>query len=218
VIDVTDARAANARELQRAARDLGYWPIRRCYEEGLRRNQRLGGEIRLALSSAGEDTGAIRATVVATTLADESVTLCVAREMKRLALWPVDSELTASVAVALSTGDEPVPLPAPAPHAGALREGLRAAWPGMQQCYEAELTRQPDGGGRIELRFRARGGEVLEVDERDVGFGSNDFTQCVLGVARDAKLAVPRDAPGETKFGYSLHFEAEPQNASPAAK
>jgi hypothetical protein len=45
-VDVADASGgASAAELQRVARNVGYWPFRHCYEEGLRRDQKMGGKV-----------------------------------------------------------------------------------------------------------------------------------------------------------------------------
>ena len=44
VVDVVAAQGgASAAALQRTARNLGYWPFRQCYEEGLRRDPHLAG-------------------------------------------------------------------------------------------------------------------------------------------------------------------------------
>src|SRR5579883_1159912 len=77
VVDVAEAQGGvPAAELQRAARNVGYWPFRRCYEEGLRRDQRLVGRVslELAISPAG---GVDRASVGSSSLRDESVALCI---------------------------------------------------------------------------------------------------------------------------------------------
>lgn len=210
VVDVADASGgANAADLQRAARNVGYWPFRHCYEEGLRRDQKMGGKVSLDLSVA--PTGAVDgATISGSTLHDESVVLCVAREAQHLALASAETPSTAKVSVTLATGDEPVPVPHPAPHAEDLRDALRASWPAVQQCYSGELAKHPDAGGRLELRFRVRsGGELTDVAEGDTRFADVDLTRCVLGVYRTAKLAGVH-ASHESTFVYPIHLEARP--------
>jgi hypothetical protein len=150
------------------------------------------------------------------TVHDESVTLCVLREAQHIDLpWGGDGEASADMKVMLATGDMPVPTPHPVPHADALREGLRASWSAVQQCYASELGKHPDIGGRMELRFRVKAdGEILEVSENEPGFGDVDVTKCVLGVYRTAKLP---DVHGthDATFVYALHFESAP-SVSPA--
>jgi len=211
VVDVPNAEGgASAAELQRSARNFGYWPFRRCYEEGLRHDQRLTGRVLLDVTIT--QTGAVEgAAVTSTTVADESVVLCVAREAQHLSFAVAGAPTRASVSVALFLGDEPVPVPAPVPHAPELREALRAFWPALRGCYEGELAKSPDAGGPMDLHFRVAGdGQVLDVAEQgEARFRTAEVTQCVLAVYRTARLPLPAAGNGalETSFTYSLHFE-----------
>jgi hypothetical protein len=217
IVDVQDSSGgASATDLQRTARNVGYWPFRHCYEEGLRRDQHMAGKVTMDLAVAAG--GAVdRATIAGATLHDESVVLCVAREAGHLALAPAESPSTAKLEVSLSTGDEPVPMPRPASHAEELQEALRASWPAVEKCYAADLPKHPDAGGRMELHFRVHsGGEVDEVSEGDTRFGDVDVTRCVLGVYRGAKLPTIAHGSHETSFVYAMHLEARPPQ--PAAK
>jgi hypothetical protein len=216
VVDVTSAQGASAADLQKAARNIGYWPFRHCYEEGLQRNQQLGGAISFEL---GRQSGEGATQMTESTLHDESVTQCVLREARHLQLSWGDgtAETTADVKVTLATGDEPVPTPHAVPHADELREALHASWPAVQQCYASELAKHPDTGGRMELRFRARSsGEILEVTEDEPRFGDVEVTRCVLGVYRTAKLPHLHGSHAGT-FVYALHLESAPA-AAPATK
>jgi hypothetical protein len=218
VVDVPDATGgAGAAELQRTARNVGYWPFRRCYEEGLRRDQHMGGKVSLDLAVA--PGGAVDgAAVSGSTLHDESVVLCVAREAQHLALAPAESASTAKLSVTLATGDEPVPVPRSAPHAEELRDALRASWPAVQQCYGAELAKHPDTGGRLELKFHVRsGGEISEVSEGDSRFADVELTRCVLGVYRSARLGSAGRGVHEGSFVYAIHLEARPDRPLVAA-
>jgi len=221
VVDVTAAQGgASAAELQRTARNAGYWPFRHCYEEGLERSQSLAGSVRFGLVRAG---GVTSTQLVESTVKDESVTLCVLREARHLDLaWgaaPGDaaSDAGADMKVTLATGDEAVPTPRPALHAEELREALHASFPAIQQCYASQLERHPDLGGRMELRFEAKSdGEVIVVSEDEPRFSDVDVTRCVLGVYRTAKL--PRmHGSHSSRFVYALHFEAAPA-AIPASR
>jgi hypothetical protein len=213
VVDLIDAQGGvPASDLQRAARNLGYWPFRWCYEEGLRRDQRLAG--RVAIDIVVSPSGAVeRAEVASHSLSDESVALCINREALHLTLaTPGESPTTARMDVTLSTGDEPVPVPHPLPNADALREALRASWPAVEQCYATELPRRPDAGGRMELRFRATSsGEIVEVAEGgERRFADVGITRCVLGVYRTTHL--PSESLcnlGTRSFLYAMHLESK---------
>jgi hypothetical protein len=211
VVDVMQAQGgAPASELQRAARSAGYWPFRRCYEEGLRRDATLAGRASFDLEVAAN--GAVeRASATSATLRDESVVLCIGREALRLSLAQAEAPTTAKLDVVLSTGDEPLGAPLPVAHAEELRDALRASWPAVEQCYASELPKHPEAGGRLELRFRAKKtGEIVEVaEEGDTRFADVDVTRCVLGVYRVARLPAARVCgAGETSFAYAMHLEA----------
>jgi hypothetical protein len=209
-----DASGAVAPGLQRAARNLGYWPFRHCYEEGLRRDQALSGTVSFDLWVKPE--GSVEKTeVTATTLKDEVVAACVAREALGLALSPVDSPTAPALAVRLAkarvrlaTGDEPVPGPALVPHAEQLRASLRDSWSTLQACYEGALARHPDAGGRMELRFElGDDGVVVDVEEIATHFSDADATRCIVSTYRGVALpALPRELRGKG-FVYPVHFE-----------
>ena len=212
VVDVTDAQGGlTAADMQRSARNIGYWPFRRCYEEGLRRNQQLAGHVELEFSMAPAGTVVHAAPVGGSTLRDESVLLCVAREAAHLAMaLPAEAATAAKMEVGLATGDEPIPVQRTVAHAEALREALRASWPAVQQCYATGVAAHPDEGGRLELKFRMKPtGEIAEVAEGDTRFPDIDVTRCVLGVYRAAKLPAIGHGSHETTFVYALHFEVK---------
>ena len=208
VVDVPDAQGeADGADLQRTARNVGYWPFRHCYEEGLRRDQALSGKVALDVQVGA--TGAVeRASLASATVKDESVALCVEREAEHLTLAP--GKGSARLAVTLSTGDEAVPEPHAVPHAKELRESLRASWPAVEKCYAAGLASRPDAGGRLELRIRARSdGHVVDVAEGDTHFDAA-VTRCVLAVYRSASLPAVHGGPHESTFVYAMHLESRP--------
>jgi hypothetical protein len=219
-VDIPEATGGvSAAELQRSGRNVGYWPFRHCYEEGLRRDQHLGGKVDLDLAVA--PGGAVEsANITSATLHDESVVLCVAREASRLALAPGEATTNAKLDLTLSTGDEPVPIPHALPHADELREELRSSWPAVKQCYGSEVAKHGDIGGRMELRFHVRpSGEIAEVAEGDTRFGDIEVTRCVLGVYRGTKLPGVAHGSHDASFVYALHLESRPaENVAPAAR
>jgi hypothetical protein len=208
IVDLADAQgSAPAADMQRIARNMGYWPFRRCYEEGLRRDQGLGGKVALEIL-VGSDGAVERIAVSAATVTDATVVTCVAREALHLSLAPGESATEAKMVVTLAVGDEPVPVARPVPGADDLRVALRQSWPAVEQCYASALSKHPDAGGRLELRFRVDPrGEVAEVAEGAVGLGDVDLARCVLGVYRATRLPPLRATPHDGTFVYAMHFE-----------
>ena len=209
VIDVLEGRGIASADLQRTARDSGYWPFRRCYEDGLRRDQEHLGRVSLALSISA--SGQVeRSSVTASTLRDRTVMACLAREARLISFSPADSEALAAASVSLAAGDEPVAVALPVAGADALRRSLRVAWPAVQQCYSQALARNAQVGGSLELLFRVDlQGEVAEVSEGSMHLADSDLRRCVLDTYRGARLGLG-DATHERRFAYSLHFETDP--------
>jgi hypothetical protein len=213
VVDVTAAQGgSSAPALQRTARNLGYWPFRQCYEDGLRRDQRLAGKVSLELlinASGSVDRSVVRTT----TLRDEAVAACVAREARHLALSSSSAPTTARLEVSLLLGDEPVPTGRPMPNAEPIRDALRGQWSAVRRCYASRLASRPSLGGRMELHFHVRHGEIVDVDELAATgdasgrFGDPDVTRCVLAVYRAARLPHGQREPS---FVYPLRLESAP--------
>ncbi len=220
VVDVVAAEGGSAAaDLQRVARNLGYWPFRQCYEDGLRRDPRISGRVSLELViSPG---GAVdRSSITSATMRDEVVAACVAREAQRLALPAGESSTTAKVDVSLVLGDEPVPSGHPVPNAEKLRDALRGSWGAVRRCYAGAVASRPHVGGRMELRFHLRHGEIVEVSEPGAGsesgprFGDGDVTRCVLAVYRGVHLPASAHATHERSFVYALQLESTPSSSA----
>jgi hypothetical protein len=206
IVDVLDTAGAVIPGLQRTARNLGYWPFRHCYEDGLRRNQALGGAVWLDLHLA-PDASARRTEVTSSSMRDDVLTACVAREAHRLVLDPVDAAMTARVRVMLALGDEPVQGPIPIPSGSDVRATLRAAWPDATACFEASLARHSDAGGRVELRFEMDDdGAIARVAPSGVPYPDAETATCVADVYRKVPLSVTHAVPGKA-FVYAVHFE-----------
>jgi hypothetical protein len=214
VIDVLDARGASQADLQRTARNAGYWPFRGCYEDGLRRDQELSGKVSLALSISA--SGRVeQSSVTGSTLRDKVVVACVAREARQLSFSVAESRATAATEVSLATGDEPVAVLLPAAGAEELRRSLQNAWPAAEQCYARALVIDPRLGGRIELLFRVDiHGELAEVSAGSTHLADSDLGRCVLDVYRSARLAM-HETNHERHFVYALHFEEDPTPSAP---
>lgn len=214
VIDVVEALGAPQADLQRTARDAGYWPFRRCYEDGLRRDQGLSGKVSIALSISAN--GQVeQSSATGTTLRDRIVVACVAREAMGISFLPSASKATAEAAVALATGDEPVAVLVPVPGAEGIRGSLREAWPAAGQCYSRALVTEPQLGGHIDLLFRIGfQGEVADVSAGGSRLADSPFGRCVLDVYRGVRLGL-HEANRERHFVYPLHFETDPTPSAP---
>jgi hypothetical protein len=226
IVDVRSATADGAliAELQRIARNLGYWPFRRCYEEGLRRNPTLMGKVSVELNISA--TGRVkRATATSSsTLSDLVVAACVAREAQKLPLAYSDPSGSDSVSVvadvSLAVGDKPVLIRASVVGAEALRESLRVHLSKVEQCYASRAIANPRLGGRMQLRFHVgASGEVLDVHEEGGPFEDAEVVKCVLAVFIGVTLAAHKPAGvckrsagscAEPSFVYALHFESSP--------
>jgi hypothetical protein len=222
VVDVPRASGAIAADaLQRVARDLGYWPFRRCYEEALRRTPTVHGTVFLRMTVAADGSVARIATAAADAdlrtgegqraaepaqdpvLSEPAVSGCVARETTGIAFEGGDAESEALLAVVLTPGDTPLPSAPATAGAGSLRDALRALWPAVGRCYEVGLERRPWLGGPMELRFEFEDDFSLDVAEAGTRFADGAVTDCVKDVYRSAHL--PRGA--DSVFFYDLDFE-----------
>ena len=188
---MVDESGAVIAGLQRTARNLGYWPFRHCYEEGLRRDQSLTGTVSLDLLVSPE-ASARRTELQSSTVKDGVVTACVAREAHHIVFDPVASPIAAKLRVLLALGDEPVPLALGFPGGKDLRAELRSHWPEAASCFEASLSRHPDAGGRIELRFDLDDdGALSQISEVGARYPDTATTECVAAVYRRAQLTSP---------------------------
>jgi hypothetical protein len=209
VVDVPRASGAiPADALQRVARDLGYWPFRRCYEEALRRTPTVHGTVFLRVAVAAD--GSVERIAVAEpaqdpVLSEPAVSGCVARETAGIAFEGGDAESEAILAVVLTPGDTPLPSAPAAAGAASLRDALRALWPAAGRCYEAGLKRHRWLGGPMELRFAFEDDFSLDVVEAGTRFADGAVTDCVKDVYRGSHLQRGADSA----FFYNLDFEPD---------
>jgi hypothetical protein len=196
-VDVIDVRGdASEADMQRAARLKSYWPFRICYEDGLRRTQKLHGSIKLRLTIGpnGRPSGVQQ---LATELSDPSVVSCVVKSAMGLGLPPPASgtpQLTLDIS--LWPGDEPVSVKSALrgkndvpPEGPAIAQALHAHLGEVRVCYAAGLGRHEGLWGRLALALRMSSGAVNEVTEVESHFPDGEVTECVRKVF--LKAAVP---------------------------
>jgi hypothetical protein len=204
-------------ELLRVARAKGYWPIRLCYEEGLRGAQRMHAALRFSLRVGA--SGAVREvrTMHAGT-AETDVAVCIAKAIRKLTLaGPPRGTGTAVLEVSLWPGDAPVFVPAaaePLPWSAAeLDAVLRTRLPDIERCYRAGLAR--DGGlwGRIAVETELLpDGSVAGARESESRFPDPEVTRCVADALRTLTLR-PSDRSHHVVFAARLGAITEPPDA-----
>jgi hypothetical protein len=216
-VDVTKVTGrAKSEDVQRVARSKGYWPIRSCYEDGLRRAGRLRGEIELRATLAGG--GAVESVHrSAVHVDDRDVVTCIVKAVRKLSLVPARGGATATLLIALNPGDEPVGAREPAPWPVTpedLRTSLRARLPDMETCFKDGLRRDADLAGRLAVRLRiGSSGQVREAKEVESRFPDPEVKTCVLDVLRKTSVT---GGGKELVVVYAVRFGAARDDDAPA--
>jgi hypothetical protein len=175
-------------EVLRQARSKGYWPFRLCYEEGLRRAQKLHGTVRLRVTVGSN--GSVRGSQkVAAEVDDPAVVACVVKAARSLSLPAPDRGApSVTLEVSLWPGDDAVPSPGAKTAAkqggidvAALQSALRGYLPQVRVCLAEGQKRHPGLWGRIGVRLRIRAaGEIVDASEIESHFPDPDVTFCVM--------------------------------------
>lgn len=212
------------RALLAQSRSRGYWPLRLCYEDALRRNPKLSGEtrVRFTIGRSGKVT---RAHLERTAL-DEEAGRCLSLAVENLSYEPGPS--AGLVAVELSVkfwrGDAPLPTIGPAPgqlfenpgrlEPNVVAEVLAPAVPAVENCYARGLIRDPGLWGRLGLRIDlAVDGTVASVHEDESRFPDREVSECV--VSQLAQLNFPPPAGGPLSFVQAFLFGTPPAPDAP---
>jgi hypothetical protein len=220
-VDVVKAQGAREADVLKLARSKGYWPVRLCYERGLRKRQRLHGTVTLALV-VGQAGAVKQARKLSSDVDDVPVVKCIASSFRKLLLSsPTRKTAKVTLLVSMWPGDEPVyapdpqetqghtSQPVPADLAGALRE----LWPQVRACYRDGLLRDRALWGRIALRLRiAPAGEVLEVSQVESRLRDQGVAECVFRAFLTASL--PPSPKGITVI-YPLRLGSPPDQPAP---
>jgi hypothetical protein len=214
-VDVTEVRGdASEADMQRTARLKSYWPFRICYEQGLRRLQKLHGTIklRLTIGPTGRPSGVQQLTAE---LGDAAVVSCVIKSAMGLGLpAPTSGAPQITLDISLWPGDEPVSIKsasrgkslAPA-EAKAITDQLRTHLPEARACYAAGLGRHEGLWGRLGLALHVTAGVVDQVNEVESHFPDAEVSECVQKAFLQS--AVPSTDPDLTVV-YPLRFGHAP--------
>jgi hypothetical protein len=212
IIDVTSVTGPHKQtEVERLLRRNHWIRVIGCYRLGAYKNQALRGDtnVSFTISSAG----AVKSPRVrSSSLTDEVVATCLARELTRLTLprAPRSSKVTSMIHVA--PGDEPLPPPEEelVPGDGTMdlgeaRQRVRLAAPQFELCYKRARLARPELWGRLVLRFHVTDeGKLDEVFETESRFSEGSTVRCVLRKARE--LSFPRPIGGDVRFLVPLRL------------
>lgn len=204
------------------SRSSGYWPMRICFEDALRRNPKLRGATRLRVT-IGRSGAIVRARLRDTEL-DQEAGRCLVLAAESLAYSPGPSGVVAiDLSVKFWPGDAPVPSDGPPPgtvfeNPGRLDKAtvaatFESALDSIKACYLGGLTRDQGLWGRIELEVQqAEDGTIEDVHEAGSRFPDPVVTQCLVHLVQALPLPVPPGGP--LSFIQGVRFGAPPTQGS----
>ena len=90
-----------------------------------------------------------------------------------------------------------------------IRNAVRAALPGISDCYSEWLKVQPDLGGKVRVTFTIDtddgvNGDVKSVSLGDAGIGHFAMEGCILSVFKDLRFEAPLDGPISVTYPIAL--------------
>ena len=197
------------------ARKYGYWPIRLCFEDGLRRDQSLHGKtvVRLTLAASGK----VNATrLVDTDLNQRAVAECLVDEVRDLEfLPPPHRRVDVEMSIRLWPGHAPVPLAGPPDEdfeeppgqldVAATRSALEQCSPALRSCYRQGLARDPKLWGRIQLQVdQAPSGRIVKIAQTESRFPDPSVAQCIIAALGALELPKPKGGPLSFVYGVRL--------------
>jgi hypothetical protein len=200
------------------ARNLGYWPFRTCFEEGLRRTPALNGATLLVFDL--QPSGRVSAArAVSPGIPDAETRRCLGLAVRGLRfqktprralsvdlwvrLWPGDAALPARAG-------KGVPLDFDVDALGKRFEPARADL--SRCCYEAH-ERDPKIWGRIELRAELAGGRVLRAVEGESRFPDGQAAACMARALEALNPAPGPEKPQTVALGVRCGTPALPPAA-----
>jgi hypothetical protein len=193
------------RGLLAQSRSRGYWPLRICFEDALRRDADQHGKSKLRLSIAA--SGRVTRARLRQTELDAEAGDCLrqAAENLRYAPGPTDGAIAVDLAVDFWPGDAPVPSHGPPPDAppnpGTLAPDLALSavtseLAAIERCYAEGLARDAALWGRVELVVRlTENGRLESVAEGESRFPDSEVTRCITGVVSRVTFPAPRGGP-----------------------
>jgi hypothetical protein len=221
------SRASRAEQrIQAGARRSAYWAIRGCYEPGLRKQQKLSGEVTFRATLGAR--GSVLATrQLGTDLSDRAVARCIVSAFRKLRLeHGAGRKVDVDFEVSVYPGHAPVPeapvsaatarakLPVVPEPANALIAAQRTA---VEPCLVESRRRDPRIWGRMALELSlAEDGSVTAVSEVESSFPDRSAVACVSDRFEGLRFAEPK--PGPSAIVVALRLEPDqPAPPSPPA-
>jgi len=213
------------RGLLAQSRSRGYWPLRLCFEDALRRDAKLSGETRIRIS-IGQSGSVTRADVRKTALdAEAGRCLSLAVENLEYEPGPASGVVAVDLSVKFWRGDAPVPAIGPAPgklfenpgrlDRASIADALIPVLPEVERCYARGLAEDPALWGRLALRIDLAGdGTLQSVHEDESRFPDPGVAECV--VAQVGKLTFPAPIGGALSFVQAFRLGTPPAPSEPA--
>lgn len=192
-------------------RKYGYWPFRLCFEEGLRKDPKLGGATRLRLRVTPSGRVA-RARLVQTEVKEARTAACLVERAERLTFAPGPPRaIDAVFDLKISPGDARLPERGPPPSealdddsgrfdAAAIARAIAVFEEPIRRCFAQGHARDPELWGRLELRIDVNArGSCDRISEHDSRFPDAEVRRCVIAAFQNAQF------PG-TGGGVPLRF------------
>jgi len=214
------------RGLLAQSRSRGYWPLRICYEDALRRDAKLSGETRVLVSIAR--SGRVTRAQVLRTALDEEAGRCLSLAIENLRYEPGPAAglVAAELSVKFWRGDAPLPATGPAPgklfanpgrlEASVITAAFEPALQKVERCYARGLVRDPGLWGRLGLRIDLTSdGTIESVHEDESRFPDPEVSACV--VSEVTALTFPAPAGGSLSFVQAFRLGAPPAPPAPPA-
>ncbi|MEM1031062.1 MAG: AgmX/PglI C-terminal domain-containing protein [Myxococcota bacterium] len=215
IVNVDDVSGPlSPKGLVRTARKYHWINVVRCYRLGAYKDRHLRGWTRGEMT-IGRNGRVSRARLRDTELADEDVARCLIDKLRAIDFPSAGGATTASVAIRVGPGDEPMPPPKDliVPGDGtlsleAMRAGVEAGRDAILECYRAAFAYAPGLWGRIILRFAVSArGATTEAFEAGSRFPDARTTQCIVRAARN--FAFSRPDGGDIRFVVPIRLWRE---------
>jgi hypothetical protein len=213
------SRFASPASLLAEARSHGYWSFRTCFEQGLRDNPELYGQVRarLRVSTSGR---VLKARLISTDVASRPTVDCIVRAASSLTfrkaparrvelelsvkLWPGDARLPPRGEGVEGTWD-----------ASATAAALDQSSAEIAQCCAEALSRDPKLWGRLAFTMQADAlGHLLSVQESESHFPDRAASDCMrLSLLRAPALPTP----SASRFTFAVRCGQPPASAPEGA-
>jgi len=206
------------------SRSRGYWPLRLCYEDALRRDPKLSGETRVRFTLA--PSGTVTRADVRSTALDEEAGRCLSLAVENLSYQPGPARGLVAVDLSVKFWRGDAPVPAIGPSSGTVFENpgrlepqavasvIASALPAIEACYGRGLEQDPRLWGRLGLRVDLdEDGAIATVQESESRFPDGEVTECVVATVETLKFPAP--TAGALSFVQAFRLGTPPAESEP---